>query len=120
MNLSSGGKFKLDDIPIKKFYDQAQYLENEILPKIKDPGQLQTFQDIYKSLLYAVMIVDRGNHLILKLQQINQLNNINYEGRLLAERELLKYTTMEDIIMTDGMDKIAAAVKTRIENMLNK
>ena len=122
-NLASGGKFRLEQIPVRKFYDQAQYIEKSILPKVaetrgKDSADYQFFNDVYRSLLYAVMIVDRDRTLVLKMQQINQINQFLQERADLAERELLKYTTMEDLYATGAMDHIAAGVVQRVNDLL--
>lgn len=122
-NLVAGGKFNLEDIPIRKFYDQAQYIEKTLLPAIekksgRQSADYQFFCDVYRSLLYAALIVDRGNNLLIRLVQARQLNEIWQRRAEAAELLLLKYTTVEDILMTDGMDKIAADVKRRIENLV--
>ncbi len=114
-------KFQLEDIPLKKFYEQAEYIENVYLPKLeqtrgKESGDYKFFVEMYRSLVYAVMIVDRGDRLIRQCQQLKQFNTFLQQRADLAERELSKYTAMEDLLMTDGMDKIAAAVKQRIED----
>ena len=122
-NLAAGGQFRMEDIPLRKFYDQAQYIEKTLLPAIeKKSGNTSAdykfFCDVYRSLLYSVMIVDRYNSLLLKMQQSRQMTHF-LQGRVdLYERELLKYTTMEDIYLSDGMDKIAADVKRRVEDLL--
>ncbi len=122
-NLSEGGKFRLDEIPIRKFYDQAQYIEKTLLPAIekksgKHSADYTFFTDIYKSVLYAALIVDRENRVMIKMQQLQQMNMLLQARLDVAERELLKYTTMEDLIMSDGLDKIQADVRRRIENLL--
>jgi hypothetical protein len=122
-NLSEGGKFRLDEVPLRKFYDQAQYIEKTLLPAIekksgKDSADYTFFKEIYKSILYAALVVDRENRFLLKMQHVNQMNAL-LQGRAdIAERELLKYTTMEDLLMSDGLDRIAQDVRLRIENLL--
>ena len=114
-------KFQVDDIPLKKFYEQAEYIEHVMLPKVetargKNSADYKFFVEVYRSLVYAVMIVDRGDRLIRQCQHLRQFNTFLQERADLAERELSKYTAMEDLLLTDGMDKIAAAVKQRIED----
>ena len=122
-NLAAGGQFRMEDIPLRKFYDQAQYIEKTLLPAIeKKSGNTSAdykfFCDVYRSLLYGVLIVERGNTLLLRMQQCNQLGKIYRDRNEFLERELAKYTTMEDLLLTDGMDKIAADVKRRVEDLL--
>lgn len=122
-NLADGGKFRLEDIPVRKFYDQSQYIDNVLLPAIerrdgKESTNYKFFTDVYRSLLYAVMIMDRDRTLVLKMQQINQINQFLQERTDLAERELSKYTTMEDLYATGAMDHIAAGVVQRVNDLL--
>lgn len=121
-NLAAGGKFRLDEIPLRKFYDQAQYIEKTLLPAIEKKSGQGTdyvfFKDVYKSLLYAVMIVDRDRTLVMRLQQSNQLQGF-YKGIAEQnERELLKYTTMEDIWLNNAGEKIAGGIRQRVEDLL--
>jgi hypothetical protein len=122
-NLAAGGKFQLEDIPIRKFYDQAQYIEKTILPRVAatrgmDSADYSFFKDVYLSLLYAVLIVDRDRTLIMKIQHANQINAFLQDRADLAERELSKYTTMEDLYATGAMDHIAAGVVQRVNDLL--
>lgn len=124
-NLSAGGKFSIQDVPMKKFYEHAQYIENVLLPAIerksgKESQEYKLFTSVSRSLLYAVMIVDRDRALSLKLQQIVQINKILQVRVDIAERELLKYTTIEDLYLTEAMDHIATGVRNRVEDLLNK
>jgi hypothetical protein len=124
-NLVTGGSFTIENIPIKKFFDQAQYIDNELLPKIIKTRGIEHpdyifFREVYKSLLYAVMVADRERNLVMRLQQINQIRSIQATRLDFCEKELLKYTTMEDLYFTDGLDKIAAGVAQRAADLLNK
>ena len=122
-NLSAGGKFRLEEIPIRKFYDQAQYIEKTLLPAIErksgnTSADYKFFESVYKSLLYAVMIVDRDRSLVMKVQHANQINAFLQARADLAERELMKYTTMEELFVTDAMDHIAKGVVQRVNDLL--
>lgn len=122
-NLAAGGSFSLQDIPLRKFYDQAQYIEKTLLPQIKktrgeNSADYEFFTGVYRSLLYAVMIVDRDRTLIMKLQHATQMNAFLQARADLAERELMKYTTLEDLYLIDAGDKIAAGIAQRVGNLL--
>jgi hypothetical protein len=122
-NLAAGRKFNLEDIPLRKFYEQAQYIEKTLLPAIEKKSGAKSadyefFTSVYKSLLYAIMIVDRDKHIIMKWQHCNQLNSFLQQRVDLAERELLKYTTMEDLYITGALDHIAAGVAQRVDDLL--
>jgi len=122
-NLAAGGKFRLDEVPIRKYYDQAQYIEKTLLPRIKETrGETSAdytfFCEVFRSLLYGALVTDRFNGVMLRLQQQKQVNQILQARADLAETELMKYTTMENLLLTDGLDKIAADTVRRIENLL--
>jgi hypothetical protein len=122
-NLASGAGFNLSDIPVRKFYDQAQYIEKTLLPAIEKKtgnksADYQFFQGVYDSLLYAVMILDRQNSLLLKFQQARQWNEFLQARADLCEKELLKYTTLEDLWTIDAGNKYAQAVARNVQNLL--
>jgi hypothetical protein len=122
-NLAAGGKFRLEEIPIRKFYDQAQYIEKTLLPAIerksgKQSADYQFFHSVYMSLLYATVIVDRDRSLVMKVQHANQINAFLQQRADLAEKELMKYTTMEDLFVTDALDHIARGVVQRVNDLL--
>ena len=122
-NLAAGKKFRLDEIPLRKFFDQAQYIDKTILPAIKKSrgeksADYQFFKEVYRSLLYAVMINDRDRMLVMKLQHEKQFNAFLQARADLAEKELQKYCTMEDIWISDAMDKISAGIRQRVEDLL--
>lgn len=124
-NLSDGLPFRLEDIPIKKFYDQAQYIDQELLPKIarqrgEDSADLKFFHEVYKSLLYAIMVVDREKNIVSKLQKEMQLRRILQDRLNFAEKELTKYATVEDLYLTSAMDHIERGVIQRAKDLLNK
>jgi hypothetical protein len=122
-NLAAGGGFRLDEIPVRKIYDQAQQLDKITLPKIaatrgKDSEDYKFWESVYKSLLYAVIIIDRDRTLVLKLQQANQLMGFYKGCSEQYEKELLKYTTIEDIWITGAGEKIAAGIAGRVNDLL--
>lgn len=123
-NLAAGKKFRLDEIPLRKFFDQAQYIDKTILPAVaktrgKTSADYEFFKGVYRSLLYAIMINDRDRMLVMKLQHEKQFNAFLQARADLAEKELRKYCTMEDIWISDAMDKISAGIRQRVEDMLN-
>jgi hypothetical protein len=119
-SLASGGGFVFGDIPVRKFFDQAQYIEKTILPAIakrsgSTSGDYKFFDETVKCLLYGTILIDRQNQLVMKTQHLKQLNELLQARVDLAEKELLKYTTVEDLMLTESMDKIAANVINRLK-----
>jgi hypothetical protein len=124
-NLAAGNGFRLEDIPIKKFFDQAQYLEKTLLPAIekksgKTSADYKFFTEVYKSMLYAVMILERCNAAVLQLQQVKQLSKIYQAQAQQYERELEKYTTIETVMFSGGLDHIINGVAERAKDLLTK
>jgi hypothetical protein len=119
-NLAAGTGFVFGDIPIRKFFDQSQYIEKSILPAVakrsgSKSADYQFFSETVRCLLYGTVLIDRQNSLVMKTQQLKQLNELLQARVDLAEKELLKYTTMEDLLLTESMDKIAANVINRLK-----
>jgi hypothetical protein len=124
-SLADGGRFAFGDIPVRKFYDQAQYIEKTLLPAIErksgdKSADFQFFSDTYKCLLYGAIMIDRNDMLMRKVQQLKQQLDILQARVDLAERELFKYITLEDLVLTESTDKIAKSVIAKIENSLKE
>jgi len=124
-SLAEGGRFAFGDIPIRKFYDQAQYIEKTLLPAIErksgsSSADYTFFCETYKCLLYGAIMIDRSELLMRKVQQLKQQLDILQARVDLAERELFKYITLEDLVLTESTDKIAKSVIAKIENSLKE
>lgn len=125
-NLAAGDGFRLHEIPAKRFMDQVQYLENEILPQIEKRGGSETdqykyFTAVVESLLYAIMVKDREYNLLNRCQQLQQINLILSARNEFLEKELQKYVTMEDLFLTEAHAHIHAGVVARaVELLTNK
>jgi len=115
----------IEDIPVKRMYDNFQYLENNLLPKIeatrgKDSSDYILFTDIQKNLLWAVMLASRYEGALKKNGLLQLQLSIQTELNQLLQGELSKYTTMEDLFLSSGLDKIAAAVAKRVSEKLKQ
>lgn len=124
-NLSDGTGFKFGDVPIKKFYDQAQYIEKTLLPAVERKSgdrsaDYQFFAETFKCLLYGAIVIDRNDMLIRKIQHLMQQIDILQVRVDISERELLKYTTLEDIMLTESNDKLSANIARKIENSIKE
>lgn len=124
-SLASGGGFKFGDVPIREFYDKAQYIEKTLLPAVerksgKKSVDYQFFEQTFKALLYGAIMIDRNDMLIRKVQQLKQQIDILQARVDISERELLKYTTLEDLMLTESNDRLAASIARKIENSLKE
>lgn len=115
----------LSGIPVKKMIDQAIYIDEELLPKIKKKGGEKSadyifFQEVKENLLYAIMLADRHDHLWLRNTQLKVSHQIALENIAILEGELQKYTTLEDLFYSDALDKYADVIKKRAAELLKK
>jgi|HubBroStandDraft_2_1064218.scaffolds.fasta_scaffold00675_14 hypothetical protein len=115
----------IQEIPVRKIYDQALHIENFILPKTeqlrgKDSIDYQFFREVFQSLLWAIVVLDRFDR-VVRSDASHKLELEVWRDRVaLLERELQKYITMEDLLMSDSVDRIAEVIKKRAENLLKK
>ena len=89
-----------------KLFDQ--FMNEKGLPVLLDNIEIRGIDQLK-------MMVDDW---LKELQQQKQINQILQARADLAETELMKYTTMENLLMTDGLNEISADVVRRIENLL--
>ena len=110
-------------MPFRKMQDEILYLQNNILPAIaarkagKDGPDYKFFQGLIESLKWALIMYDRldvlmGRHSLLSLEK-----TILMERVALYEKELTKYTTMEDLYLSEMLDVIDKGVRDRIKTL---
>lgn len=109
-------------VPIKKIFDQAQYLDNDLLPRIKekhgvDSTHYKFYKEVLDTLLWCAFIFERYNFLQTKFLNNCQLLDFYKERCTKYEAELQKYTTMEDLLMSSSMDAYKEAVMSRINDL---
>lgn len=110
-------------MPVKQMYDQALYIDKDLLPRIeqqkgKEHADYKFFKNVYRSLLWAIVVEDRHEWMLRKLQQSEQLKKIFEEKCLQAERELQRYTTLEDLYLSDSLDRMATIVKNNVDQLI--
>jgi hypothetical protein len=126
-DISEGGRDRrliegMRDVPVKKILDAIDYIDKNLLPAVKKKGGDKSadflfFSSIVDYLLWAVTIADRYDALesrwVRQKLEIQLLKDWNafYEG------ELQKYTTLEDLLLTDALDRYADAIKKRSEDL---
>jgi hypothetical protein len=108
----------LEDIPEKQMFDQLQYITGELLPAVKKKGKasdVEFFESLARSLAYAAIIIERYDYLYGRFIN-SRIDVALLRDRLeMMEKELQRYTTMEDLYLSDFVDKYAAAVSERIK-----
>lgn len=101
----------LNKLPLSKVFDHLKYLDEQILPRIEkrdgiDSAQYKHFKGIFDALLWAVnsfLLIDRYQY-----QLSNQVLQVEFyrEKCLFYERELQRYTTMEDLTMRETFNDL--------------
>lgn len=115
----------IKDIPVRKFMEQYQYLEKDLLPRLEKKGgktsaDYKFFEGVAKSLMWSIIVCDRYDFLYGKFLN-SKLDNVVLRDRvLLVERELEKYQALEDLFFTEGLDRIADGVKNRTADLLKR
>src|SRR5580698_6742893 len=86
----------IEEIPVRKLYEQAMYIENDLLPRIEKrsgstSADYQFFKEVFKSLLWSIAILDRFDKVCRSDTQNKLMNELMKERCALLETELQKY-----------------------------
>lgn len=113
----------LNGIPVKKMMDQALYLRNELLPGIekkrgKEHPDYEFFNGVMESLVYAIILADRYDTLERRNINLRIWKQLQQDNLELLEREVSKYQALEDLFLTDSLDRYAEGVKEHIKDLL--
>lgn len=106
------------DVPVRKFLEQQQYIEKELLPAIqKKKGKGSTdyvfFESVGKSLTWAIILCDRYD--FQQRMLLNAKIDCKIQREYLADviSELSKFETLEEVFFAVGLDRYADGVKQR-------
>lgn len=114
----------LEIVPQHKMLEDAQYLMNDLVPRIQrskgeDSAEYKFFRGLIDTIMWSIFIMERYENLLQKFQHTELLSEI-YKGRMdLAERELLKYTTIEDLTRSNAIKDFQEAIMKRSEDWVN-
>ena len=112
-------------VPAMRIWADIQHVYHNVLPAIEkktgvDSEQYKIFRGIVDSLIWAMHILTKYEQQILKIGNLQFENQLLREKLSLTERELLNYTTVEQLIKTDTLQDYAKAILKQAENMLNE
>lgn len=115
----------LDGVPVKKFFDQALYIRDNLLPRLekrggKDSPDYVFFSDLFYSLLWAITAIDRYDFQGGELQRYKILYRLTRDHQQELEKRLIQYTTMEEFFFSSGLDVVADTIKKRAAELLDK
>ena len=94
------------EVPQSKFIEQAQYLKEQLLPKIAekrgiDHADYKFYYAVFESLMYSLVIMDRDYSLRFRLSNEKMLREF-YQAKVTTyENELLRFTTIEDLLASE-------------------
>lgn len=111
----------LQGVPIKQIYDQAQYIENILLPKIAtnrgvESDDYKFYKGVSNSLIWAMFVVDRFDFIKTQYATEQIFREFLQEQLIVYKSELGKYQAAEDMLMNLTYEKYSKAVAKRIEN----
>jgi hypothetical protein len=106
------------DMPVKQMLDQLTYLEKEFLPAVarkkgKDDNY-KFFEGVGRSLAYAIILLDRYEYLYGKFINSRIEATLLRDQLAMTEKELERYCTVEDLLLSDFLNKYGEAVAKRI------
>lgn len=115
----------LKNVPQRQILEQAQYLENVLLPKIKqnrgeDHADYKYYRSVCDSLMWCIFIIDRYEFLEWELNKQKIQNEFLQEQLLITRRELGKYHAAEDLIMSSSLNDYARTIGKKIDEKLNR
>ena len=119
-DLTNGQRDKMvkgmHEVPVAKIIDAVNFIDKNLLPAVKKKSgdksiDYEFFTNVIDYLLWAVVIVDRYDHLEGHWHGQRLEISILREQLERYERELTKYVTIEDLMFTATMDVYAQRVK---------
>ena len=110
------------DVPAKQIFEQVQYLDQVMLPKIAEKRGVESedykfYKSVADSLLWAIHIIDRYEFLQTRYLTACMQSAFWQDLNVKYEKELSKYTTLEDLMFTSSLDAYNESVKQRAETL---
>jgi hypothetical protein len=128
-DISAGDREKMvrgmKDVPAAKMIDAVNFIDKNLLPAVKKKSgdksaDYEFFTNVIDYLLWAIVVVDRYDTLEARwVRQRMQIALLQEQNDLL-EKELLKYTTLEDLYFTSSLDAYAQRIKEAAADRLTK
>ncbi len=99
-------KKAFEKIPQVKFIQQAQYIKNVLLPKIKstrgeNSSEYKFHYEVFESLMYSIVLADRDQSIRLMISNEKILNEFLQKRLAFYQSELQKYTTLENLTINE-------------------
>jgi hypothetical protein len=99
------------EVPHSKFIEQAQYLKEQLLPKIAEKRGIthpdyKFYYAVFESLMYSLKVLDRDHSLRFRLTNEKSLREFYQNKVVHYEDELLRFITMEDLLRSETAKEI--------------
>jgi hypothetical protein len=117
---------ELDAMPVNQMINSINYIADHLIPAIKKKrgeagsADVKFFEKICDLLYSGIVLHDRVKFLEQKLLNTKVDYLLCRDKMELYERELNKYTTLEDLWLTEGFDHIAKGIQARAEDILRR
>jgi hypothetical protein len=113
----------IDKLPAQQFINAIQYLEKQVLPGIKKKSgesspDYKFFMEIIDLLQWGVLVYERCKRVQQMYGTLNLENTLLRERVAVYERELNKYSALEDIFLVDSLEHIEKGIMHRLESKL--
>jgi hypothetical protein len=119
-DLSRGERDKLvkgmREVPVAKMIDAVNFIDKNLLPAVKKKSgdksaDFEFFTNVIDYLLWAIVIVDRYETLEMKWTGQKLEIQVLREYLQIYEKEIGKYTALEDLMLSSSLDLYAKRIK---------
>lgn len=112
-------------VPENRLLQLVQWVHEVILPKVlhsrgADSVEFQNYTELRDAVIWALYISDAYERQISKIAHLQLENGILRERVVLAEREAMKYTTVEQMVNAESVEMYRSAIVQRALSMLSK
>jgi hypothetical protein len=115
----------LQNVPINKMLQQVQYLQQQALPTAekkfgRNNENYRFYASLVDSLVWAMFILDKMESLQNQYGNNKLLLQFYQERTQFLEKQLQKYTTTEDLLLSGGIEEFAKSLAGRLNSMINQ
>ena len=101
----------LSRIPVKRIIDLSQYITNIILPQVNknkgpDSVEYRNFKGVSDALIWALHTMTLQDRTLYELSNEKLLTDFYRQKALFYEKQLLQYTTMDNLIMQESFNDL--------------
>jgi len=111
-------------VPESTLWALVQWMQEVQLPKIeqhrgKDSIEYKNYTGIRDAVIWSLYIAGQYENLLAKNTRDRQLLGYYVEANARLEKELLKYTTIEELLTSDAIEVFKQSIVSRALDILN-